>query len=628
MKKLLCMILAVSMGTSILPVTAMAAEETDYYTGTVEIEDAEEQDILESFEDTEEQDILESFEETEVAVEDMEQDQQELAEEEILQVQTIEGEYIYHPFSLELGAKAKLNLFEDEAAGEYFLEEDAEYSDALEYTSQGDESAEKYINRITIPVFAEEFYESLEEAVDGDGNDDYLMDPSYYSFSINKDGFKVISTKDEYGNDVTRIVYTVVEDIKLKAGADEEAVVKALYDAATKTYSAFDRDHPEVFWLQNEMGLLTRKKITYSADQYGNKVEGSETYYYYLYFSLASDKGGNVSQIRSDEFLDEDGEYISIGGEIFYDMNDVAEYPYQLAEQIRDSFDASEDDYAYDGTGPDFREEYNISAGVTFDDLTDAGKVAYFDYWLTRNADYNTDVAVGYETTLSSPYECVSALWAEGGSEGPVCEGYARAMKLLCEMENIGCVLVTGDSGPRFDGKDDHMWNYVEVDGKWYAQDTTWNDPVNADPRTGYLLVGSDTFETDHHWMNLGHNDVAFPEGPELEEDNFPFECKWMVQNAVEASVDNESVEIKIYPTRLDVTESVAEDDIVMLVAAIYDQTDNRLLDVKTTVCLFGEMDAWTAELSAGDKTDLGYKVFLINTENHGPIMKQIAEIL
>ena len=103
---------------------------------------------------------------------------------------------IYHPFSLELGAKAKLNLFEDEAAGEYFLEEDAEYSDALEYTSQGDESAEKYINRITIPVFAEEFYESLEEAVDGDGNDDYLMDPSYYSFSINKDGFKVISTKD------------------------------------------------------------------------------------------------------------------------------------------------------------------------------------------------------------------------------------------------------------------------------------------------------------------------------------------------------------------------------------------------------------------------------------------------
>ena len=88
MKKLLCMILAVSMGVGILPVTAMAAEETDYYTDTVEIED------------TEEQDILESFEETEVVVEDMEHDQQELAEEETLQVQTIEGEYIYHPFSL------------------------------------------------------------------------------------------------------------------------------------------------------------------------------------------------------------------------------------------------------------------------------------------------------------------------------------------------------------------------------------------------------------------------------------------------------------------------------------------------------------------------------------------------
>ena len=76
------------------------------------------------------------------------------------------------------------------------------------------------------------------------------------------------------------------------------------------------------------------------------------------------------------------------------------------------------------------------------------------------------------------------------------------------------------------------------------------------------------------------------------------------------------------------IREYVTEDDIVMLVATLYDQTENRLLDVKTKVCKFGELSVWTAELSVGDKTDLGYKVFLINTENHGPIMKQIAEIL
>ncbi|GEM_PF-798146 len=58
-----------------------------------------------------------------------------------------------------------------------------------------------------------------------------------------------------------------------------------------------------------------------------------------------------------------------------------------------------------------------------------------------------------------------------------VCEGYARGMKLLCDLAGIECLVVTGweaeGSNP-----DSHAWNIVKIDGKYYHLDTTNDDPV------------------------------------------------------------------------------------------------------------------------------------------------------
>ena len=73
----------------------------------------------------------------------------------------------------------------------------------------------------------------------------------------------------------------------------------------------------------------------------------------------------------------------------------------------------------------------------------------------------------------------------------PVCEGYSKALKLICDRLEIPCVLVSGTG----DGED-HMWNYVQVeDGTWYAVDATWNDSTGHD---GYLLVGKDVMDQKH----------------------------------------------------------------------------------------------------------------------------------
>lgn len=71
-----------------------------------------------------------------------------------------------------------------------------------------------------------------------------------------------------------------------------------------------------------------------------------------------------------------------------------------------------------------------------------------------------------------------------------VCEGYAEATKLLCDRENIPCILVVGlgNGGA-------HKWNYIQMeDGKWYGMDVTWDD---QDKSSGiyydYFLVGSES---------------------------------------------------------------------------------------------------------------------------------------
>lgn len=59
-----------------------------------------------------------------------------------------------------------------------------------------------------------------------------------------------------------------------------------------------------------------------------------------------------------------------------------------------------------------------------------------------------------------------------------VCEGYSKAFKLLCDRVGLPCLLVAGEAtaSGKFTGIANHMWNLVQVDGAWFAVDTTWDD--------------------------------------------------------------------------------------------------------------------------------------------------------
>lgn len=74
-----------------------------------------------------------------------------------------------------------------------------------------------------------------------------------------------------------------------------------------------------------------------------------------------------------------------------------------------------------------------------------------------------------------------SALVPNDGYD-PVCDGYSKAFKVLCDLLGIPCVLVISDT---------HMWNLVQMDdGAWYYVDVTWDDqPFGVN--WNYFLIGS-----------------------------------------------------------------------------------------------------------------------------------------
>lgn len=83
--------------------------------------------------------------------------------------------------------------------------------------------------------------------------------------------------------------------------------------------------------------------------------------------------------------------------------------------------------------------------------------------------DYITSTRC-YDTTYSK-YSAYNLL-VEGTS---VCQGYTEAFWYLMYKLDIDCKVVSSDSL-------NHAWNIVQVNGKWYQIDVTWDDPLTDVP--------------------------------------------------------------------------------------------------------------------------------------------------
>jgi len=257
---------------------------------------------------------------------------------------------------------------------------------------------------------------------------------------------------------------------------------------ASVAYDAFDREHPEVFWLSGQ------------------------TSYSYL--------GGVRFSIKSGVCT------------VTYDAEMVVWLNY-TGYDIRMPEYCNADTIASDILVRDAAVQ-EILAGCPSGSVYD--QVAYLNDALTTRNAYNSKVATGnLYGADDTAWKCISALVGRSGKAGPVCEGYTRAFQVLCDKLGIPCVLVDGPAISKLNSQPEgHMWNYVQIDGGWYAVDVTWNDPyVSYDPEKKvsgsecrkWLLLGSDsqvaeglTFLESHQVVNrIRPNGVSFTNGPVLE---------------------------------------------------------------------------------------------------------------
>jgi len=385
-------------------------------------------------------------------------------------------------------------------SGIYSMVREPDYgvTDENGFPAVSENSAVRWIDRPErLPLYAEAFYRWLErEAHSGgalsdvtlgdriihsDGSEAYVHEiPLTYEFSFDLPGDLPPAAENAY--------ITLMKD-RLMTYIAADVFNKAAMTLVTAE-NAFDRDHPEIFWLNGSCSWNTRCTVT-SVKVKGDTVfiECRQRVFYYLSCSKFD--------VRAENYRD----------------------PAVIAEA------EAERDRAAD----------EIIASVPPHSDTE-GILRHFNRTLTMINGYNTSddlYSIG-----SDPRECISALTGRYGEEGPVCEGYARAFKVLCDRVSIPCVLADGvgiskpEAEPLL-----HIWNLVYPgDGFWYAVDVTWNDPLingKADLVSGYesekyFLVGrldernEMKFEESHELRNqVMDPGVCFVNGPAISDTSY-----------------------------------------------------------------------------------------------------------
>ena len=357
---------------------------------------------------------------------------------------------------------------------------------ALPNVALAEGNHEKWIQRIDqLPGFASSFYSWLEENATASGA---LADPAK---GTDLGGAYVYVIETMQGSVSYRGFSGATEEAKARAAisSDLGSLPNQIAAYGAAVYGAFDRDHPEVFWLSGSSSYGLGTNYTYG----GGVVSYTAYIYFYLKhssFDLRKPEYRSVSAIREDCLLRD-----------------------QRVEAILADCTAT----------------------------SNVDRIFYLNDVLTHTNAYNSAVGAGNEAAASAhAWECVSALEGNTGVDGPVCEGYARAFKVLCDALQIPCVLAEGPAAVSdTDTPGGHMWNLVQVDGAWYAVDVTWNDPYSFDTDgavSGYesrdwLLLGSQTryttgltFEQSHRQTNKTTTDsLEYINGPVLSREAYTF---------------------------------------------------------------------------------------------------------
>ena len=357
--------------------------------------------------------------------------------------------------------------------------------------TRGDETPSRWIDRIgNMPDYLIDFYQlygtTVQEVMDGQEN--WLSNPEK-------------AEVDPYSGAYYVTVKTIKgsTDFTFSAGSSNAVIQEAAGNAVQEKcgnimneYTCFmnyltlcmNYDYPEAFWTGNAANWSSGWEYGYNYSS--SAGTGTANYTLTLTFVLK----GNDFDYRIAEFRD----------------------PTTLSSAVTE-----------------FKTKVN-SITESYKSKTRYEQVSGLNDWLTKHNSYNSDLLqTGNAADIA--WSSMSALRESTGALGPVCEGYARAFKCLCDKLSIPCILANGNAKSSKSGTGEaHMWNEVQMENNnWYAVDVTWNDPIMAGADNNQKVSGG---ESDF-WLLLGQNDevasgFTFAEShPNSPAGDNPYQSQW-----------------------------------------------------------------------------------------------------
>ena len=132
-----------------------------------------------------------------------------------------------------------------------------------------------------------------------------------------------------------------------------------------------------------------------------------------------------------------------------------------------------------------YDEAISVLRTICDDEMTEYQKVLAIYDWIVTNVIYDTNLYTMDKNATPSPIN-YNGYFIDGVflDHKAVCDGKAKAFSMLCGMEGIRSVRITGDASQPAnpDAKSGHAWNKVliDIDGdsvrEWYVVDSTWGD--------------------------------------------------------------------------------------------------------------------------------------------------------
>ncbi len=163
----------------------------------------------------------------------------------------------------------------------------------------------------------------------------------------------------------------------------------------------------------------------------------------------------------------------------------------------KDAEAINEMQHSIDAVADKLVEEANTKSS-TFDKL-----LVFHDYLVLNSTFELKDEITNYNATIYNAF-------GSGEAQGNIqCAGYAKAMQYLCDKAGITSMVVTGETATG----QTHAWNVVDVNGKWYNLDATWDDPILNTPnykniRYKYFLIPDSGIHNITH-MHVGQKQLS-----------------------------------------------------------------------------------------------------------------------